>query len=314
MSVANGIELGKGRTFPDFCVRKVQEMKTAELKGCTEKYQLLDVRLADDFAAGCLEGALNNCVFEIAFGGRLAESAPDKTLLTIVYGANDRSREAAMALEKLERLGYSDVRILSGGFLEASKEFPMIQGTPLVQPPAPPHGHYELDLKESYLRWTGRNLISKHTGRLGIEKGEFLFEEGALVGGSVVIDMNDITCDDLAATDLHDVLISHLKDHDFFDVGVYPTAEVTIKKADESKVWVDLTLKGITQEVVIPILPGLTEAGLLATQASFSIDRTRWNVLYGSQKFFKRLAGHFVSDWLEIELRLLTRETRLVDR
>ena len=50
--------------------------------------QFLDVRLADDFAAAHLPGAVNNCVFEVAFAERLAGTAPDKTSPVIVSGAS----------------------------------------------------------------------------------------------------------------------------------------------------------------------------------------------------------------------------------
>ena len=46
----------------------MDETTTAEeLREATDRYQLLDVRLADDYEAGHLEGAKGNCVFEVAF-------------------------------------------------------------------------------------------------------------------------------------------------------------------------------------------------------------------------------------------------------
>ncbi|MGD1977860.1 MAG: YceI family protein [Akkermansiaceae bacterium] len=287
----------------------MDETTTAEeLREATDRYQLLDVRLADDYEAGHLEGAKGNCVFEVAFEGRLTDSAPSKEVLTVVYGANDDSREALMAAEKLERLGYADVRVLKGGFEEASGIISVIQGTPLPASPAEPDGRFVLDLEESYVGWTGRNLINKHHGRIGIREGELVFDNGTLAGGSVVLDMNAITCVDLAGTDLHDVLIDHLKGHDFFDVDVFPTAEVAVKEADEQQATIELTMKGVSGEVVIPLEAGLNEEGCPVTQAAFSINRTKWNVLYGSKRFFNRLAGHLVNEMVEIELRLITKK------
>lgn len=283
-------------------------MTVKEWRERAAESQLLDVRLSDDFEAGHLQGARNNCVFEVAFEGRLAESAPDQGRLTVVYGAGGGSLEAAMAAEKLERLGYTNVRVLAGGFEDAAREFPLERGQPLPPPPAAPDGRFVLDLENSFVGWTGRNLINKHHGRVGIREGELVFEKGQLRSGSVTIDLTDMTCTDLEGSDWHDVLIDHLKSHDFFDVGIYPTAVVTVRAADEREATVDLTLKGVTQEVVIPLEAGLNEDGCPVTQAAFSIDRTRWNVLYGSRRFFKRLAGHLVNDLIEIELRLITRK------
>ena len=53
--------------------------------------QLLDVRLGDDFEAAHLPGAHNNCVYEVAFADRLADTAPQKDVPTIVYGAHTHS-------------------------------------------------------------------------------------------------------------------------------------------------------------------------------------------------------------------------------
>jgi rhodanese-related sulfurtransferase len=54
-------------------------MSPAELSNLTN-FQLLDVRLPDDFEAMHLTQARNNCVFEISFLNRLAETAPDLPL------------------------------------------------------------------------------------------------------------------------------------------------------------------------------------------------------------------------------------------
>src|SRR5687767_13339505 len=76
---------------------------------------ILDVRLEDDFAAGHIPGSKNNCVFEVAFDERMAGVIPDKSAPLVVAGSRDGSHEAPMAAEKLERLGYADVRVLDGG-------------------------------------------------------------------------------------------------------------------------------------------------------------------------------------------------------
>jgi len=51
---------------------------------------------------------------------------------------------------------------------------------------------------------------------------------------------------------------------------------------------------------------GVTPDGKLAAQASFLIDRTVWNVIYGSGKFFSRLGGHLVNDLVDIEIKVVT--------
>ena len=147
-------------------------MKPEELAdlGNLDDVQLLDVRLSDDFEAEHLAGALNNCVFEVAFVSQLSESAPDAKRATIVYGANAQSQEAETAAEKLRRQGYTDVRIMEGG-LQAAREagLDIILGKPLSPDPASPDGIYQIDLNESHLEWLGRNLLNKHWGTAALD-------------------------------------------------------------------------------------------------------------------------------------------------
>jgi hypothetical protein len=44
--------------------------------------------------------------------------------------------------------------------------------------------------------------------------------------------------------------------------------------------------------------------GIVVAQAEVSIDRTRWGVVYGSGKFFARLAHHVVNDEVQLHLKL----------
>ncbi|MGE9268755.1 MAG: YceI family protein [Verrucomicrobiales bacterium] len=289
-------------------------MTHQELQRLGDK-QLLDVRLADDFEAAHLPGSVNNCVFEVAFTERLADCAPDKSLPTIVCGANEESQEARMAYEKLERLGYRDLHLLAGGIAAASE---LERGQPLPHPPRPPHGLIPVDHAESRLRWTGRNLLNEHHGHIALASGELDFEHGSLRGGRFVIDLARISCDDLAGSDLHQVLINHLHDHDFFDLEHHPTAELVIVAARELPgaspgapnlaLDTELTLRGQCHPFSFEASTGLTEDGRAAAQARFSFDRTRWGIIYGSGKFFHRLAGHLVNDLIEMELRIVTQK------
>ena len=40
-------------------------------------------------------------------------------------------------------------------------------------------------------------------------------------------------------------------------------------------------------------------------EAHFDLDRTQWNVIYGSSRFFEHLGMHMVFDQISIELRLI---------
>ena len=292
-------------------------MTSTQLKDLTD-IQLLDVRLADDYAASHLEGAANNCVFEVAFHDRLAETAPDSSATTVVYGANSESQEAEMAAEKLRRAGFSDVQILEGGIESASEEaFPIVAGDPLPELPKIADGDHSVDADESRVEWTGRNLLNRHWGTAPIRSGTLVFRDGMITSGEIRIDLVGIACIDLADSDLHDVLIAHLHSDDFFDVENHPEAvlrilsarkiEGTAEGAPNLRLDGELSLRGETHPIALEAVAGVTPEGKAAAQASFLIDRTIWGVLYGSGKFFHRLAGHLVHDLIDFDVKIVTK-------
>lgn len=280
--------------------------------------QLLDVRLADDYAASHLEAAINNCVFEVAFRDRLPETAPDPAATTVVYGANATSHEAAAAAEKLRRAGYADVHILEGGFEAAvAAALPVVEGSPAPASPAVPDGEHTINVEESRVEWTGRNLLNRHWGTAPIRSGFLTFENGQLSGGEIRIDLLGLSCADLAGSDLHDVLIAHLHDDDFLDASKHPEATLRLLSAHPIEgaaagaanllIDAELTLRGVTHPITFQAVSGVTPEGHAAAQASFQIDRTRWGILYGSGKFFHRLAGHLVNDLVDFDIKIVTR-------
>lgn len=279
--------------------------------------QLLDVRLKEDYDAVHLPRAVNNCVFEVEFLNRVRDSVQGQHSPLCVYGAKN-SYESRLAAEKLQRAGYDTVLDFRGGLQEwLAEELPVERAGDLPTGPALDFdGDYPLDLAESRVEWIGRNLLNKHWGYVGVRSGHLNFTRGRLTGGDVVLDMQALTCGDLHGNPLHDVLIEHLKSDDFFDVERFPEARFNIQSSSRIKdvapggrnlaVRGELTLKGATKPIEFKASAGPTLDGKPAAQASVTIDRTEWNILYGSGRFFSRLGGHLVNDDIELHLRIVT--------
>jgi rhodanese-related sulfurtransferase len=279
---------------------------------------LIDVRLEDDFNAAHIPGAINNCVYEVVFGERLAKSVPERTRPIVVYGANSESYEARVAAEKLSRAGYTNVYEYRDGLAAwQAAGAPVASGEPLPGEPTISDGAHPVDLSESFVEWSGRNLLKRHHGRIGLRAGQLEFVHGKLTGGRVVIDLNNIECFDLHGTEWHDVLINHLRSDDFFEVERFPEALIVIngaRRIDDAslgrpnlEISADVTLKGISGPLKFLATAGVTPDGKAAAQAVFSFDRTRWKVLYGSGRFFHRLGRNLVNDLIELEIKIVTR-------
>ena len=47
--------------------------------------------------------------------------------------------------------------------------------------------------------------------------------------------------------------------------------------------------------------------GRLTAEAHFDFDRTHWNVIYGSNRFFEHLGMHLVFDLISLQMKIVTR-------
>lgn len=278
---------------------------------------LVDVRLGGDFEATHLPEARNNCVFEVGFVERMAQIAPDQAGPVCVYGSGGDSMESRMAAEKLVRNGYVGVCDFRGGLEAWTEAGFQVMGKPDLtkETPVLAEGRCDVDLGESRIRWIGRNLLNRHEGHISLKSGWLQFHSGKLAGGRFVIDMRSIHCLDLAGDALHDVLIRHLLDHDFFDAERFPEATFEITEAaplpdatpgaPDLKIQGTLCLKDVSLPLRFEACTGMTGEGKPAAQATLSFDRTLWNVLYASGKWFRHPGGHLVNDLIELQLRIV---------
>ena len=125
------------------------------------------------------------------------------------------------------------------------------------------------------------------------------FEEEKLTGGSFVIDMTTINSTDLEG-EYKGKLEGHLKSDDFFGVENNPIATLVFKDVTSSgknayTVSGDLTIKGKTNPVTFTI----SIYGSKAT-ASLKVDRTKYDVRYGSTSFFDGLKDKAIYDEFDL--------------
>lgn len=279
---------------------------------------VLDVLPPEVFAARRLPGACNACVYEMVFLEGSAAVAPDRGRLLVLYDETGTTGAGVAAREKLLAAGYRDVRILAGGVAgwEAAG-YPVERKEATAPEPGIGDGVYRLDTAASVLEWTGRNISNRHYGRIPFAGGELQISGGELVRGEIDLDMTGISNLDLQDEGYRKMLVKHLKSDDFFDVAHYPTAVIAITGwqaypgaapgTPDHLVAGNLTIKGVTRPVRFPAVVMPQQDGALKAQATFDIDRTEWNVTYGSGRLFEKLGMHLVHDRIDIELFLVVR-------
>ncbi len=149
---------------------------------------------------------------------------------------------------------------------------------------------YAVDTGNSIINWTGAKFTGdQHTGTINITEGKLMAEGSELVGGSFVIDMNSIKNTDLPEDKQGD-LVGHLTSGDFFEVEKFPTAtfeivEVSAVSGDPNyshNVTGNFTMKDITKSITIPTKLSVRDDVVKSLSTKFVIDRTEWNVMYGS--------------------------------
>ncbi len=155
----------------------------------------------------------------------------------------------------------------------------------------------------SKIVWKGYKVTGSHEGTIDLKSGSLTFEDEKLTGGEFVLDMTSIKCTDLSE-DYAPKLEGHLKSEDFFSTDTYPTAKLKITKAKSSgkntyKVKADITIKEITKSIKFDV----SVYGKKAT-ASLTIDRTDFNVKYGSGSYFDGLKDKLIYDDFDIVIDL----------
>jgi len=167
-----------------------------------------------------------------------------------------------------------------------------------------------LDTQQSQVLWIGSKVVGKHDGTIHLKEGKVYMKDGELIGGKVVIDMTTIVVLDIKDEGTNATLKQHLESDDFFSTATYPTAMFEIaqvEKEDElHKITGNLTIKDITHAITFQTSIAKQDGKYIAN-ADFDIDRTRWDIRYGSGKFFDKLGDNMIHDLFNIRLQLITK-------
>lgn len=166
---------------------------------------------------------------------------------------------------------------------------------------------YAVKADASEVKWTATKVTGKHFGKINVQAGAIEFTDGQFSGGEAVIDTTSISVEDLQGGG-KEKLTKHLKSADFFDIQQFPTATIKItevKPAGENlyDVTADLTIKGITKPVTFQANVVKNESGVTAA-AAISIDRTTYDIRYGSGKFFENLGDKTIHDTFTLDVSI----------
>jgi polyisoprenoid-binding protein YceI len=161
------------------------------------------------------------------------------------------------------------------------------------------------DAGKSVVSWTGKKVSGKHYGKISLKEGAFTIKDNKIAAGKFVIDMNSITCEDLTG-DSNGKLVGHLKSDDFFGTAKFPLSTLVVTGSEPFKNNVALVTGTLTiKEASHPVSFTVKKEGnnYVTTMA---VDRTLYNVKYGSGKFFQNLGDNMIDDNFILEVKIVT--------
>lgn len=161
----------------------------------------------------------------------------------------------------------------------------------------------EIKIENSKVVWKGYKVAGSHEGTIDLQAGSLTFIENKLVGGEFTINMTSIVSTDLEG-EYKGKIEGHLKSDDFFGVVKNPTATLVFSKVKSTsefsyEVTGDLTIKGITNKITFDLSVNGNKA-----IANLKIDRSKFNIKYGSTSFFDNLKDKAISDEFDLVVDL----------
>ncbi|MFO8054146.1 MAG: YceI family protein [Bacteroidales bacterium] len=176
-----------------------------------------------------------------------------------------------------------------------------------------------VNTEQSSVKWLGTKPTGEHHGFVPIIEGKINQHKKNITGGKFTFDIANLSVEDLEDPKENQKLTDHLNSPDFFNTDTFPTItfDITEVKENDSDKFKDglkltheisgnLTIKDISKNISFNanILFDNDKIELIAPQ--FLIDRTKWNVNYGSKSVFDDLKDNFIHDDIGITLKIVT--------
>ncbi|MEY5068520.1 MAG: hypothetical protein RLZ47_382 [Bacteroidota bacterium] len=168
---------------------------------------------------------------------------------------------------------------------------------------------FKVDVQKSNIAWNGKKVAGQHSGNIKLSGGTLNLNDGKLSNGSFNINMNSITCTDLQG-EWADKLVGHLKADDFFGVEKFPTSSFVITKVSPASAGTvnisgNLTIKGITKAISFPASMSVSGNTLTASAKGVKVDRTKYDIRYGSKSFFDSIGDKAIDDEFTLDITLV---------
>jgi polyisoprenoid-binding protein YceI len=168
---------------------------------------------------------------------------------------------------------------------------------------------FNIQQSGSIVNWTGKKVLGLHTGSIDVAEGYVNVSKGNVTDGEIQIDMTTIVITDIedkkTKKDFHD----HLLTDDFFSVDKFKraTLQITGSKStgnNKQEISGKLTIKDITHPITFEATTEIFTDSLHSL-GEMIIDRTLYNIRYGSGKFIDNLGDKLIYDDFVLQFKLI---------
>jgi len=163
----------------------------------------------------------------------------------------------------------------------------------------------KIDISKSSIHWIGKKITGEHEGSIKFKDGSIVFKNKKLAGGSFTVDMTSLSNTDQTGSSKQK-LEGHLKSEDFFSTATFTTSTLVFKSIASKGnntylVTGDLTIKGNTNSIQFD----LAVIGKNKATATLHINRTKYDIKYGSGSYFDDLGDKTIYDDFELNVVLV---------
>jgi polyisoprenoid-binding protein YceI len=158
--------------------------------------------------------------------------------------------------------------------------------------------------EKTTLTWLGEKVLGQHTGTIDLQSGWLRLEGNKITEGEFLIDMTSLESDANIER-----LEGHLKSDDFFGINQHPVSKLVISESTPfdkgaGLVTGNLTIKGITNPIEFKATLQKSDEGIWF-YANIVVDRSKYNIRYGSGSFFANLGDRTIYDEFKLKVNLL---------
>lgn len=172
-------------------------------------------------------------------------------------------------------------------------------------------GVYSLDIENSIIEWIGRGAGRRHNGEVDFSYGELVVSSSGPENGVFVVNMGSLRSLDMGNERMRLMLDDHLKDEDFFNVEEFGEAVLVLDEIrfnEDGKLLAngEIEIRGVSRELVLDnIEMRQLNDDMIWAKVFFQIDRTDFNIRYGSGRFFQNLGDSLIRDEVEFGVELI---------